>query len=468
MKLDFDKEIDSLLRNRPEAARKRGAMADAVPDFARRDADESQRAATAHLDVDELSAYAENALPSTTRARYISHLADCESCRKHATSIAMAADVAGALEKSAASDRTPADATVVPSSWRAWLVSFFSPRALRYAMPVLALLVTGTLIFMLMRVRQQSDGSIAAIMETKEVGRATVRSDEPRVASDESDNQPGVAAINAPTPDAVNQEAPQTSSATVPSRQTGESKKTEPFASVSENDDAPSRSVATGSPDTSVSQQAPPEVATLSTAETRQARSGAEAESLRAERRDAAPSPSATPPVKEVAKAADKNEARESKAEEVAVTGGNKVFNAPPAMRRKQSGAPRDELAATEKQNRKTEEVIVTRPAAPKDGPEDEASGTSARNRRRAPRETSDSVSEPSVETRRVAGRRFRRQGGAWVDAEYKSSTSLTNVTRGSEQYRALVADEPELRRVAEQLGGDVIVVWKNRAYRIR
>jgi hypothetical protein len=68
-----------------------------------------------------------------------------------------------------------------------------------------------------------------------------------------------------------------------------------------------------------------------------------------------------------------------------------------------------------------------------------------------------------------VAGRRFHRQGGgAWLDAEYKSSTSLTNITRGSEQYRALIADEPELRRIAEQLGGEVIVLWKNRAYRIR
>jgi hypothetical protein len=42
----------------------------------------------------------------------------------------------------------------------------------------------------------------------------------------------------------------------------------------------------------------------------------------------------------------------------------------------------------------------------------------------------------------------------------------MTNVARGSEQYRALVADEPGLRAIAERLGGEVIVSWKTRAYR--
>jgi hypothetical protein len=41
-------------------------------------------------------------------------------------------------------------------------------------------------------------------------------------------------------------------------------------------------------------------------------------------------------------------------------------------------------------------------------------------------------------------------------------------MARGSEQFRALVADEPEIKKIAEQLDGEVIVVWKGRAYRIR
>jgi hypothetical protein len=88
-------------------------------------------------------------------------------------------------------------------------------------------------------------------------------------------------------------------------------------------------------------------------------------------------------------------------------------------------------------------------PAAPKNEPVDLA----AQKERRE-------------ETRSIGGRKFRRQGSAWVDTAYKSSRPTTSVARGSEQYRALVADEPELRTITQQLGGEVIVVWKSTAYR--
>jgi hypothetical protein len=72
------------------------------------------------------------------------------------------------------------------------------------------------------------------------------------------------------------------------------------------------------------------------------------------------------------------------------------------------------------------------------------------------------------VETRTVVGRHFTREGGAWVDDAYDSSRGLVRVTRGSEQFRALIADEPGVGTIAEQLNGVVIVVWKGRAYRIQ
>jgi hypothetical protein len=69
---------------------------------------------------------------------------------------------------------------------------------------------------------------------------------------------------------------------------------------------------------------------------------------------------------------------------------------------------------------------------------------------------------------RSVAGRRFRKQGGMWVDTAYDSGNAIVNVARGSEQYRALVADEPTIKTIADQLAGTIIVVWKSRTYRIR
>jgi hypothetical protein len=79
-----------------------------------------------------------------------------------------------------------------------------------------------------------------------------------------------------------------------------------------------------------------------------------------------------------------------------------------------------------------------------------------------------DKAAGSAVEARRVSGRLFHRQGNAWVDVDYASGRATVNVSRGSEQFRALVADEPALRSIAEQLGGEVIVVWKGTAYRIR
>jgi len=70
-------------------------------------------------------------------------------------------------------------------------------------------------------------------------------------------------------------------------------------------------------------------------------------------------------------------------------------------------------------------------------------------------------------ETRTVMGKRFTRGSAGWVDTEYESQ-GLTRLTRGSDRYRALIADEPGIGTIAERLDGVVIVVWKGRAYRIQ
>lgn len=84
------------------------------------------------------------------------------------------------------------------------------------------------------------------------------------------------------------------------------------------------------------------------------------------------------------------------------------------------------------------------------------------------PANKDDRAADSAVQTRKVSGRLFHREGNAWVDSDYASGRATVNVKRGSEQFRALIADEPGLRSISEQLGGEVIVVWKGTAYRIR
>jgi hypothetical protein len=87
---------------------------------------------------------------------------------------------------------------------------------------------------------------------------------------------------------------------------------------------------------------------------------------------------------------------------------------------------------------------------------------------RQEARQDDGRAANTAEESRSVAGHRFRREGGAWVDVNYKRSMASTGVRRGTDAYRALVADIPEIGRVAEQLGGEVTVVVRGRAYHIR
>jgi hypothetical protein len=69
---------------------------------------------------------------------------------------------------------------------------------------------------------------------------------------------------------------------------------------------------------------------------------------------------------------------------------------------------------------------------------------------------------------RSAGGRRFRKQSGMWVDTAYDSGSRIMTVSRGSEAFRTLVADEPAIKTIADELDGTIIVVWKSRTYRIR
>lgn len=68
-------------------------------------------------------------------------------------------------------------------------------------------------------------------------------------------------------------------------------------------------------------------------------------------------------------------------------------------------------------------------------------------------------------ERKRAGGKTFRYENSVWIDSEYRQGMPITNVSRGSSEYKKL---DGGLRNIAEQFNGTVVVVWKSKAYQIR
>ena len=68
------------------------------------------------------------------------------------------------------------------------------------------------------------------------------------------------------------------------------------------------------------------------------------------------------------------------------------------------------------------------------------------------------------ISTTNVGGKTFNRKDNVWYDANYKQQSTI-NITRGTEKYKKL---DKGLRAVVENLGGTVVIIWKDKAYWIR
>jgi hypothetical protein len=78
----------------------------------------------------------------------------------------------------------------------------------------------------------------------------------------------------------------------------------------------------------------------------------------------------------------------------------------------------------------------------------------------------SDKAAPPEeADTRTVGGRKFKRQGSAWIDVKLKSSMSIRTISRGSDEFEKL---DTGLRSISQQFSGPIVVVWKGKAYRIQ
>jgi hypothetical protein len=160
MELDFDKEIDALLRQTARSEQFATVNGSNAP---------------AHIDADAISAFAENALPEKTRALYMAHLADCGRCRKILSNVIMLGQNA---EVSASSSVTEG-IVPVPVPWYRKL--FLFPN-LAYTMGALVLVFGGLLAYQVLQNRNLNSSSEVSQVANKAPNQpqsAVVHSSEP-------------------------------------------------------------------------------------------------------------------------------------------------------------------------------------------------------------------------------------------------------------------------------------------------
>jgi hypothetical protein len=442
MKEGFDKEIDSLLRRRARGA---------VTSYA--DGDGALTNASAHLDADELGAFAEGALPSPARLAAASHLADCDRCR--GVVVALSRALGGGAEVKQAAVAIPASAAAKkPASWGTWVAALFSPRALRYAAPVLALSVVAVVSFVALRTRDS--GALNDTMSARpqmEVARV-----QPETAGSASvgtavnDNRAGLVAQNPKEPSANKDSAGTTA------RQSADERGPSVSEATGTATGAPAEDAAAPPPPAPVSTEAPPEMAKAaprSVVEESEAPAKSDAKSEgRDKQKNAREAESSDEVAANEQAAQQRSRAAQNRAGEVQMPDGG-------SRNQKRDGNVSNIYGGN----------AGSSAAQPKESERDDRAANAARrapsSRRGEQKQELDETAR-SGETREVAGHRFRREGSAWVDVKYKSSMPSTGVRRGTETFRSLVADIPVLGRVAEQIPGAVTVVVNGRAYSIR
>jgi hypothetical protein len=390
-----------------------------------------------HLDADELNAFAEGSLSAAARSRYVSHLVDCDNCRQIVSQLAISS---GALARTEGETTTDAQGY----SWWKRFSGFFSPLTLTYAaFAAVLILIMGVGFFVM---RQRPAPTLVA------------KNDQSQPATDSAVRPPGDAAQqNSSAPQSERIENKQGSATATSQASPGQDeiakleKPADKPAAISKSAkeaEAPSKPlpVVAKKADTGA-EQVEPSYATPPL-------EGQRAETLSREQQSpkglgSASGPRKAPPA-DTFKMADRARTGESEKDNRGADSSQLAANQPSASRRssdeKAKGPRRD--AENNARNRNSNEVLndATR-----------IQGVVAPNRAAS--------EEKPPETRSAGGRKFRRQGNVWVDVKFKSSMNPKSISRGSGEFNDL---DSGLRSIAQELSGELIVVWKGKAYRIR
>lgn len=141
MAMEFDKEMDALLKRMSAFGERPGGRAEP------------------HLDAEEIAAFAENVIPGSVRTRYITHFADCGRCRTILAD-AIALNAAEPAVSAAAPSVVTAGAVVRETPWYRKL---FSVPKLAYGMAGLIVMFGGLIAYTALFNMQGGDTQVSQV-----------------------------------------------------------------------------------------------------------------------------------------------------------------------------------------------------------------------------------------------------------------------------------------------------------------
>ncbi len=400
MELEFDKEIDSLLRKNGEA--KRGVLVGDKPD----------EKPKVHLDADQLSAFAENAIPERSRGLYMSHLADCDRCRRILSGL-----IALNGEAMPAEERVVAPAVTVSTAIEPWYRRLLLPN-LAYVMGGLVLVFGGLIAFTVLQSSNSRDASISQVSsEAPAAARGPMYEDAQSVTDQMAANSNAASAV-----------ANKSASA--------------PAANASSNAVSVANNLTAG--------------VTTDEELRKEQRSDKDAKILTDGADVMQPSASApvsAPPPPAITKPAPKGEA--AAMSEAAPAESKDDESRSRSAKRKSAENEKSDLSMSSRQTQDLARTQAGGVAPSKPGPSRDA-------QQNFPNRADNTLD--FYEERRISGKGFQRRNNVWYDNSYRSGPT-TNIRRGTEEYRKL---DSGLRTIAKSLSGVVVVVWKGKAYRIQ
>jgi len=392
MESEFDKEMDALLR---QSARGETAPVDSKSKI---------QNPKSHLDADQISLFAENALSEKTKAVYIEHFAGCDRCRKILSNV-----ISLDAENSRETVYAPQKATIAATL--PWYKCLFAVPNSAYATGALLLVFAG--LAALMFLKSPNDSKNAEI--ARQVDPIQKMSG-PNAGGD---------------------------------------------AQIGESNAAVMSNVASMSPNSAMSNFGASATNAASATNTAAISATNAAGSMS---RGAPVSNSASTANKQTGK---KNETAKNQVQslvESVVAGNDKTASETggasfDGRKNQVSDNARTRAAdeTIEPDAPKLEAPMTTR-SAPVELPLN-GRNTSGLSGVRAKNSKSD-----APETRAAGGKTFKRENGVWYDSAYGGQPT-TNVRRDSADYKKL---DSGLRSIAESLSGAIVVVFDGKAYRIQ